>query len=47
MTEDQRPKTEDLETVKPALPPEKSEPELLKEQLEETKNRLLARSRRF
>ena len=33
--------TEELEEIKKELPPEKTEADLLKEQLEETKNRLL------
>jgi molecular chaperone GrpE len=41
MTEDQRPKTEDLEKTTKELPPEKSEIELLREQVEEGKNKLL------
>jgi molecular chaperone GrpE len=41
MTENEKEKNEDLELVPKELPPEKTEAELLKEQLEEQKNKLL------
>lgn len=41
MTDDQLPTTDDLEAVKPELPPKKSELELLKEEVGEGKDRML------